>query len=128
MANEGMGAIPNATTSMVKFVRTGDGLLVVAFNIALLVVPIISSALTPAQALKCAAVINGVAVVARTRLKMQAVVPGGGTATAREAAPGAGVTALVASVVCLAWLGLSAGSALAAYPTAADFTDWTAVD
>jgi hypothetical protein len=40
----------------------------------------------------------------------------------------AGVSALVAGVVCLAWLGLGARSALAAYPTAADFTDWTAVD
>ena len=40
----------------------------------------------------------------------------------------AGVSALVAGVVCLAWLGLGARSALAAYPTAADFTDWTSVD
>jgi hypothetical protein len=70
---------------MVKFVRTGEGLLVVAFNIALLVVPIISSALTPAQAVKYAAVINGVAVLARTGLKMTALVQAG-TAVTPEAA------------------------------------------
>jgi hypothetical protein len=76
----GTGAIPKTTTSMVKFVRTGEGLLVLAFNIALLVVPIISSSLTPAQAVKWAAVINGVAVVARTGLKMTSLVQGGGAA------------------------------------------------
>jgi hypothetical protein len=62
---------------MVKFVRTGEGMLVIAFNMALLVVPIISSALTPAQAVKWAAVINGVAVVARTGLKMTSLIQGG---------------------------------------------------
>jgi hypothetical protein len=65
---------------MVKFVRTGEGMLVVAFNIALLVVPIISNALTPAQAVKWAAVINGVAVVARTGLKMTSLIQGGAVA------------------------------------------------
>jgi hypothetical protein len=87
MAKVGAGAIPKTTTSMVKFVRTGEGMLVVAFNIALLIVPIISSALTPAQAVKWAAVINGVAVVARTGLKMTALVQSGGTAAALEPAP-----------------------------------------
>src|SRR5215475_8138736 len=85
MGKVGTGAIPQSTTSMVKFVRTGEGLLVVAFNIALLVVPIISSALTPVQAVKWAAVINGVAVVARTGLKMTALVQGG-TAAAPDTA------------------------------------------
>jgi hypothetical protein len=80
------GAIPNTTTPMVKFVRTGEGMLVVAFNIALLVVPIISNALTPAQAVKWAAVINGVAVVARTGLKMTSLIQGGAVA-APEAVP-----------------------------------------
>ncbi len=84
MSNVGTGAIPKTTTSMVKFIRTGEGLLVVAFNIALLVVPIISSALTPAQAVKWAAVINGVAVVARTGLKMTSLVQAG-TGPAPEA-------------------------------------------
>jgi len=86
MVKVGTGAIPKTTTSMVKFVRTGEGLLVVAFNIALLVVPIVSSALTPAQAVKWAAVINGVTVVARTGLKMTSLVQGG-TAASPEAAP-----------------------------------------
>jgi hypothetical protein len=80
MGQVGAGAIPKTTTPMVKFVRTGEGMLVVAFNIALLVVPIISSALTPAQAVKWAAVINGVAVVARTGLKMTSLVQAGALA------------------------------------------------
>jgi len=86
MVKVGTGVIPKTTTSMVKFVRTGEGLLVVAFNIALLVVPIISSALTPAQAVKWAAVINGVTVVARTGLKMTSLVQSG-AAAAPDAAP-----------------------------------------
>jgi hypothetical protein len=86
MVKVGTGAIPKTTTSMVKFVRTGEGLLVVAFNIALLIVPIVSSALTPAQAVKWAAVINGITVVARTGLKMTSLVQGG-TAASPEAAP-----------------------------------------
>ena len=85
MVKVGTGAIPESTTSMVKFVRTGEGMLVVAFNIALLVVPIISSALTPAQAVKWAAVINGVAVVARTGLKMTALVQAGTAASPEPA-------------------------------------------
>ena len=96
MGKVGTGAIPKTTTSMVKFIRTGEGMLVVAFNIALLVVPIISSALTPAQAVKWAAVINGVAVVARTGLKMTSLIqtgagatPGAATAAASEAPDGA---------------------------------------
>jgi hypothetical protein len=84
MGQVGTGAIPKTTTPMVKFVRTGEGMLVVAFNIALLVVPIISNALTPAQAVKWAAVINGVAVVARTGLKMTSLAQGG-TVAAPEA-------------------------------------------
>jgi hypothetical protein len=86
MGQVGKGAIPTMTTPMVKFVRTGEGMLVVAFNIALLVVPIISSALTPAQAVKWAAVINGVAVVARTGLKMTSLVQGGAVAAPGEVA------------------------------------------
>ena len=92
MGKVGTGAIPKTTTSMVKFIRTGEGMLVVAFNIALLVVPIISSALTPAQAVKWAAVINGVAVVARTGLKMTSLIQAGAGATpaaATAAASGA---------------------------------------
>ncbi len=81
MVKVGTGVIPKTTTSMVKFVRTGEGLLVVAFNIALLVVPIVSSALTPAQAVKWAAVINGVTVVARTGLKMTSLVQSGAAAS-----------------------------------------------
>lgn len=88
MTKVGTGAIPKTTTSMVKFVRTGEGLLVVAFNIALLVVPVVSSALTPAQAVKWAAVINGVTVVARTGLKMTSLIRGG------TAAPEAAIAAV----------------------------------
>src|SRR5450755_1420556 len=92
MGKVGTGAIPKTTTSMVKFIRTGEGLLVVAFNIALLVVPIISSGLTPAQAVKWAAVINGVAVVARTGLKMTSLVQTG-TGAAPEASAAAVLSA-----------------------------------
>jgi hypothetical protein len=84
MVKVGTGAIPKTTTSMVKFIRTGEGLLVVAFNVALVTVPVVSSSLTPAQAVKWAAVINGVAMVARTGLKMTSLVQAG-TVAAPEA-------------------------------------------
>jgi hypothetical protein len=59
---------------MTKFVRTGEGILVFAFNLAMIIVPIVSSALTPQQAVKWAAIINAVAVVSRTGLKVVSVV------------------------------------------------------
>jgi conjugal transfer/entry exclusion protein len=46
---------------------------VFAFNLAMLIVPIVSNALSPEQAVEWAAILNGVAVVARTGLKLVAV-------------------------------------------------------
>lgn len=68
-----MSSIPTTTTPLAKFIRTGEGVLVFAFNGALLVVPIVSSALTPEQAVQWAAIVNGVTVVSRTGLKIVAV-------------------------------------------------------
>lgn len=69
-----MGVIPQKTTPLTKFVRTGEGVLVFAFNLAMLIVPIVSSALTPEEAVKWAGIVNGVAVISRTGLKIVAEV------------------------------------------------------
>jgi hypothetical protein len=61
--------IPKTTEPLAKFIRTGEGILVFALNIALLIVPIISNALTPDQSAKWAALIDGITVVSRTGLK-----------------------------------------------------------
>lgn len=65
-----MRLIPKTTTPLTKFIRTGEGILVFAFNIALLVVPIVSKALTPGEAVKWAGIIDAVAVASRTGLKV----------------------------------------------------------
>jgi hypothetical protein len=64
--------VPKRTDPMTKFIRTGEGILVFAFNIALVVVPIVSNALTPAESAKWATIIDGIAVISRTGLKMVA--------------------------------------------------------
>jgi hypothetical protein len=69
-----MGVIPQKTTPLTKFVRTGEGVLVFAFNLAMLIVPIVSNALSPADAVKWAGIVNGVAVISRTGLKIVAQV------------------------------------------------------
>lgn len=69
-----MGVIPKKTTPLTKFVRTGEGVLVFGFNLAMLIIPIVSSALTPEQAVKWAGIVNGVAVICRTGLKIVAQV------------------------------------------------------
>ena len=71
-----MTLIPKTTKPLGKFIRTGEGILVFAFNIALVVVPIVSNALTAEQAVKWAAIINGITVLSRTGLKMVAVSQG----------------------------------------------------
>jgi hypothetical protein len=65
--------IPETTTPLKKFIRTGEGVLVFAFNLAMLIVPIVSNALTPEQAVKWAGIVNGVAVISRTGLKAVSV-------------------------------------------------------
>jgi hypothetical protein len=68
--------VPRTTTPLGKFIRTGEGILVFAFNIAMVVVPIVSNSLSPAQAVKWAGIVNGIAVVARTGLKIVSVTQG----------------------------------------------------
>jgi hypothetical protein len=75
------------TDPLTKFFRTGEGILVFGFNIALLVVPIVSNALTPDQSAKWAAVIDGVTVISRTGLK--AVAAGTSSLGARQTAQAA---------------------------------------
>jgi hypothetical protein len=82
--------VPKQTEPMVKFIRTGEGILVFGFNIALVVVPIVSNALTAAQSAKWAAILDGIAVISRTGLKMvasaQAKPPAAAAAAALEVA------------------------------------------
>jgi hypothetical protein len=61
--------IPQTTTPLTKFIRTLEGILVLGFNLAMLIVPIITSALSPEQAAKWAGVLDIAAVVARSGLK-----------------------------------------------------------
>jgi hypothetical protein len=69
-----MGVIPKKTTPLTKFIRTGEGVLVFAFNLTMLIVPIVSNALSPEDAVKWAGIVNGVAVISRTGLKVVAEV------------------------------------------------------
>ena len=69
-----MGVIPKKTTPLTKFIRTGEGVLVFAFNLTMLIVPIVSNSLSPADAVKWAGIVNGVAVICRTGLKVVAEV------------------------------------------------------
>jgi len=78
--------IPPHTAPLTKFIRTGEGILVFAFNVALLVVPIVSNALTPQQSVKWAAILDGIAVVSRSGLKMVAAAQGAGVPAAAAAA------------------------------------------
>ncbi|MGZ4262024.1 MAG: hypothetical protein ACXVR0_17205 [Solirubrobacteraceae bacterium] len=69
-----MGVIPKKTTPLTKFIRTGEGVLVFAFNLTMLIVPIVSNSLSPEDAVKWAGIVNGVAVISRTGLKVVAEV------------------------------------------------------
>ena len=69
-----MGVIPEKTTPLTKFIRTGEGVLVFAFNLTMLIVPIVSNSLSPEDAVKWAGIVNGVAVICRTGLKVVAQV------------------------------------------------------
>jgi len=80
--------IPKQTDPMTKFIRTGEGVLVFAFNLALLIVPIVSNSLSAAESAKWLAILDGVVVVSRTGLKIVA---------AANSAPGATAEELVAS-------------------------------
>ncbi|HEY1507371.1 MAG TPA: hypothetical protein VGF93_00105 [Solirubrobacteraceae bacterium] len=71
-----MGVIPKTTVPLAKFIRTGEGVLVFAFNLTMLIVPIVSNALTPEDAVKWAGIVNGVVVICRTGLKVVSVMQG----------------------------------------------------
>ena len=64
-----MGVIPEKTSPLTKFIRTGEGVLVFAFNLTMLIVPIVSNSLSPEDAVKWAGIVNGVALICRTGLK-----------------------------------------------------------
>jgi hypothetical protein len=89
-----MGVIPQKTTPLTKFIRTGEGVLVFAFNLTMLIVPIVSNSLSPEDAVKWAGIVNGVAVICRTGLKVVAEVS---KATGIQPQPVGDVSALVAT-------------------------------
>lgn len=68
-----MKPIPKRTTPLQKSVRTLEGWLVLGANVALVTVPIVTSAIPATLAVKLGVVINGTYVVARTVLKLVAV-------------------------------------------------------
>jgi hypothetical protein len=107
--------IPKQTDPMTKFIRTGEGILVFGFNIALLVVPIVSNTLTPAQSAKWATIIDGIAVISRTGLKIVASAQGKPPAAAAAAAVDVAATAAYS----LAAAGPAAADAPAAVPAPA---------
>lgn len=61
--------IPKFTTPQAKMIRTLEGLVVVAFNLAMVVIPIVTNALPAPTAVKYAAIVNTAAVTARSLAK-----------------------------------------------------------
>jgi hypothetical protein len=61
--------IPKFTSPQVKFIRTGEGILVYLFNGAMIIIPLLSSSLSPVEALKWAGVVNAATVISRSGLK-----------------------------------------------------------
>ena len=57
--------IPKFSSVQTKMIRTYEGILVIAFNGAMLIVPIVTNALPAATAVKYAAIVNTGAVIAR---------------------------------------------------------------
>ncbi len=121
--------VPKTTQPLTKFIRTGEGVLVFAFNIALLVVPIVSNALTAAQSAKWATIIDGVTVISRTGLKMLAQAqPRAGVGTSTQIQPAAVNAVATAGVEAGATLvGAALPAALAPAALATDVADITAL-
>lgn len=61
--------VPKLTNPLTKFIRTGEGILVYAANAALVVIPIVTNALSATQAVKYGVILDSVAVAARSILK-----------------------------------------------------------
>lgn len=101
--------IPKTTTPLTKFIRTTEFWLVVIFNAAMLIIPILTNALPATQAVKYAAIVNTATVIARSGLKAIASI---GTST--------GLTPLAPADVPLQLAGIpttdTADSTLAAPP------------
>lgn len=89
-----MGVIPEKTSPLTKFIRTGEGVLVFAFNLTMLIVPIVSNSLSPEDAVKWAGIVNGVALICRTGLKAVAEFS---NATGIQPQPVGDLSALVAT-------------------------------
>ena len=79
--------VPKFTAASVKFIRTLEGILVVASNVALLVVPIVTNALTASQAARDAVILNTAAVVSRSVLKAVMAIGGAYPPVAVPTAP-----------------------------------------
>lgn len=64
-----LNLIPKQTSPLTKFIRTTEGWLVVGANVALIVTPIVSNALSASKAATLGIILNGVTVVSRSVLK-----------------------------------------------------------
>jgi hypothetical protein len=69
MPNLPIPTVPATTTPLTKFIRTLEGIIVLAANVTLIVVPIVTSSLTASQAVKYGVILDSIAVVARSVLK-----------------------------------------------------------
>lgn len=61
--------IPKLSAPLTKFIRTGEGILVFAANLGLLLVPIVTNSLSATNAARDAVVLNVATVVSRSALK-----------------------------------------------------------
>lgn len=66
--------IPKTTQPLTKMIRTLEGQLVVAANIALVAIPIITDSLSANQAVRYGVILNGATVIARSALKAIAAI------------------------------------------------------
>lgn len=64
-----MFRIPTFSQPLTKFIRTLEGLIVLGSNVALVLAPIVSSHVSPTQAIKYGAILNSVTVFSRSLLK-----------------------------------------------------------
>lgn len=66
--------IPKTTQPLTKMIRTLEGQIVVAANIALVAIPIITDSLSANQAVRYGVILNGATVIARSALKAIAAI------------------------------------------------------
>lgn len=70
--------IPKLSAPLTKLIRTLEGIVWVAANIALIVAPIVSSHVSPADSIQWGSIMNTVVIVARFGLKGLAIAKGFG--------------------------------------------------